>query len=250
MLRGKKTNGFTLIELLVVIAIIAILAAILFPIFAKAREQGRRAGCLGNMKQLGTAVRLYCEEWNGLTFPWNYPYGSLVFGGGGIDNAAGMVVAYQHYGLSPRNWQCPSDSFFGLKGKRTYTDRGIYDLRFPRSVSYAYQGCTLGDSPEPVDQPRNLDLESGDKRMRGQVGWIFTDERMMADPNKDLNQEGYTFTGHALVYQTSAMLGHGYIEGLVIIRLMPDLHARICRGWQRWGVDTNGDGIADNYNLP
>jgi len=58
-------KGFTLIELLVVIAIIAILAAILFPVFAQAREKARAASCLSNMKQLGTAFALYLDDWEG-----------------------------------------------------------------------------------------------------------------------------------------------------------------------------------------
>ncbi len=57
-------KGFTLIELLVVIAIIAILAAILFPVFAQAREKARQASCLSNLKQLGTATILYLDDWD------------------------------------------------------------------------------------------------------------------------------------------------------------------------------------------
>jgi|LSQX01.1.fsa_nt_gb prepilin-type N-terminal cleavage/methylation domain-containing protein/prepilin-type processing-associated H-X9-DG protein len=57
-------RGFTLIELLVVIAIIAILAAILFPVFARAREKARQSSCLSNMKQLGTAMMMYAQDYD------------------------------------------------------------------------------------------------------------------------------------------------------------------------------------------
>jgi len=60
---NKTTKGFTLIELLVVIAIIAILAAILFPVFAQAREKARATQCLSNCKQIGTALQLYVDDW-------------------------------------------------------------------------------------------------------------------------------------------------------------------------------------------
>jgi prepilin-type N-terminal cleavage/methylation domain-containing protein/prepilin-type processing-associated H-X9-DG protein len=60
-----RARGFTLIELLVVIAIIAILAAILFPVFAQARESARKASCLSNMKQLGTATIMYVQDYDG-----------------------------------------------------------------------------------------------------------------------------------------------------------------------------------------
>jgi prepilin-type N-terminal cleavage/methylation domain-containing protein len=69
---SPRRSGFTLIELLVVIAIIAILAAILFPVFAQAREKARGAACLSNTKQLTTGFVMYAQDYDE-TFPqWNW----------------------------------------------------------------------------------------------------------------------------------------------------------------------------------
>lgn len=66
----SRQKGFTLIELLVVIAIIAILAAILFPVFAQAREKARGIACLSNAKQVGTAHIMYSQDYDEVMVPW------------------------------------------------------------------------------------------------------------------------------------------------------------------------------------
>lgn len=69
--RKNKVQGFTLIELLVVVAIISLLAAILFPVFARAREQARKAACMSNLKQIGLAINMYVQDYDE-TYPAAY----------------------------------------------------------------------------------------------------------------------------------------------------------------------------------
>src|SRR5437870_8136292 len=72
MTRERRQHcGFTLIELLVVIAIIAILAAILFPVFAQVREKARMSACLSNMRQIGSALMMYAQDYDE-TFPRDF----------------------------------------------------------------------------------------------------------------------------------------------------------------------------------
>src|SRR5215203_5649261 len=99
-----KRRGFTLIELLVVIAIIAILAAILFPVFAQARAKARQAACLSNMKQLGTGLTMYCQDYDEIV-PGNAAGGQSDQAGHGIDPGAGpgQVGGFMDV-RAPRNW--------------------------------------------------------------------------------------------------------------------------------------------------
>ncbi len=107
--RGRANSGFTLIELLVVIAIIAILAAILFPVFAKAREKARQTTCLSNEKQLGLGFLQYVQDYDEL-FPcgiWKSAYGA-----NGPANYVGSGWAGQIYTYvkSTAVYQCPDDT--------------------------------------------------------------------------------------------------------------------------------------------
>ena len=91
-----RTRGFTLIELLVVIAIIAILAAILFPVFAQARAKARQTACLSNMKQIGTAITMYSGDYDECVVPSE----NGVDGVNLITTGATLILAFR--GQTPR----------------------------------------------------------------------------------------------------------------------------------------------------
>src|SRR5579859_5250723 len=98
-------SGFTLIELLVVIAIIAILAAILFPVFSQAREKARATSCLSNCRQLGLAITMYADDHDEA-----YPCSCMQGMGMGMQNMQSWLDTTQPY---IKNWsifRCPSDS--------------------------------------------------------------------------------------------------------------------------------------------
>jgi len=123
-LQKVRSYGFTLIELLVVIAIIAILAAILFPVFAKVREKARQISCASNEKQLGLGVLQYMEDYDE-TFPQGNPnYG----------DTAGWAGPIAPYLKSPSVYKCPDDPTVYNPGSGVWQD-----------VSYAMNDSLLGD---------------------------------------------------------------------------------------------------------
>ena len=110
MFNTKTKNAFTLIELLVVIAIIAILAAILFPVFARARENARRASCQSNLKQMGLGIIQYVQDYDE-KFPQGYYYPDNNSSAGGYIHWSGTT---QPYLKSLQIFVCPSDANGGL----------------------------------------------------------------------------------------------------------------------------------------
>jgi prepilin-type N-terminal cleavage/methylation domain-containing protein/prepilin-type processing-associated H-X9-DG protein len=105
----SRRAGFTLIELLVVIAIIAILAAILFPVFAQAREAARKTTCLSNLKQLGLGMTMYATDYDDQAVPWNLRYKDKnLYDANGVSLSWDRLI--QPYIKSTAVLRCPSDS--------------------------------------------------------------------------------------------------------------------------------------------
>lgn len=134
-------RGFTLIELLVVIAIIAILAAILFPVFARARENARRTSCTSNLKQIGLAVMQYTQDYDE-TYPY-VPWGGSNAG----TTAVGQVL--EPYHKSSQLWRCPSDSA-AVGGNAVWTPTSAPKELPYQNVSYGYNIATFSVSGQPV----------------------------------------------------------------------------------------------------
>lgn len=125
----NERDGFTLIELLVVVAIIALLAALLFPVFAKVRARGRQTACLSNLRQLGMATFQYAQD-----FDDHYPYGGdpgdLYTNGWQYTqngrywpaiqrmqaNNQTIPIAMSGYVKDNTLWRCPSDNGFDMTG--------------------------------------------------------------------------------------------------------------------------------------
>lgn len=115
----SNKRAFTLIELLVVIAIIAILAAILFPVFAQARERARAVSCVSNLKQIGLGTMMYVQDYDE-TFPVAFPNIAPI--NGGTVDVVPFESMIEPYTKNRQMWACPSSRAKATANYGSYWD--------------------------------------------------------------------------------------------------------------------------------
>ena len=163
----QQRKGFTLIELLVVIAIIAILAAILFPVFAKAREKARQSSCASNLKQLGLGIMQYTQDYDE-TYP-GQPYADGGYNScGWFDGIPSWLMGVEPYlknrngiGICPsavkRDRFNPADSNMAFLYPRFCNYRAEASMKAPAEVIMLWErqenGPFFGTYPNPSVTP-------------------------------------------------------------------------------------------------
>lgn len=181
---ARRAAGFTLIELLVVIAIIAILAAILFPVFAQAKEAAKKTSCLSDLKQVGLAMALYGNDFDGGYPAWSSYVYDLVHGGPysnpvdypyGINTTSNFwdykLIPYVKSGTPPTTdtrggysggvWQCPDAN----------EPAGLRSLGLSMGFIYSRKGGSyLWPTESQIIAPADS-IIAGDSGMDGRLGW-------------------------------------------------------------------------------
>jgi prepilin-type N-terminal cleavage/methylation domain-containing protein/prepilin-type processing-associated H-X9-DG protein len=188
-------RGFTLIELLVVIAIIAILAAILFPVFAKAREKARQTSCLSNLKQIQLAALMYCQDYDEMLMNQcladPFPGGPNGVGGGACWGHPSWPQNFLiPYVKNAQIFRCPST-------------RGAYGATMDYGYNDWISGLPLGRIQRPAECTAYADVVSWGGLYRDWQSWNY--------PNP-IHNEGFNASfvdGHAKWIKYSAWIDAG-----------------------------------------
>jgi prepilin-type N-terminal cleavage/methylation domain-containing protein/prepilin-type processing-associated H-X9-DG protein len=212
----KAQSGFTLIELLVVIAIIAILSSILFPVFARARENARRSSCSSNLKQIGLGMMQYTQDydekfpliWNQWGVPTGTPYG--------------WADALQPYLKSTQILKCPSAS--GV----TSGD--------PTQGGYSYYAYNL-----------LLAMDSQGNFQEGKSLAVLTQPTLTVMNIDYVGGAGYVFDGGCGI-QNACAIPAGLALNPVAKRHLDGVNIAFCDGHVKWSKAASDTTLANVYN--
>jgi prepilin-type N-terminal cleavage/methylation domain-containing protein/prepilin-type processing-associated H-X9-DG protein len=190
-----KRYGFTLIELLVVVAIISILAAILMPALSAARHKARMATCMNNLRQIGLAMRMYIEDWDGYVPPKNdgVPDNWLLESNIGTDKggpsgnsstAHRLALLRWKYNYKTGKWESAYISknsvFFcpGIDYKRAklWSYGNSYWMSRNCGYAYSWRGASFWDGPVLISYPKTIKIDQISRYTRyhpnGWLAWV------------------------------------------------------------------------------
>lgn len=197
---GSRRSGFTLIELLVVIAIIAILAAILFPVFANAKERGRQISCCSNLKQLMMGVRQYTEENCGIMPPCIQYNGLPDFTGNtacGVNTFSVRDGGLWKYVRNERIYRCSTDD----RMRRVW----------PTAYSMNWRmGCNFATPISDVVHSVNLDVQTAGRT--GKVMILIHERHMNINDGYFAWGNGYDVPSDVHYSGTTAVYADGHAK--------------------------------------
>jgi len=226
-MKAGRGRGFTLIELLVVIAIIAILAAILFPVFARAREKARMTSCLSNMKQLGLGILMYTSDYDEMLCHNSHPCCVCCFRsyGNGNNTNANWVVEISPYVKNAAIWKCPSAR--NAWGASSDTGGGS----IPNATNYVWNGHLRTRPIARVGQPAQCPVL---------VEWCSCDQGAVMRPIDCCNAQnwGLPYNDPASFWgvQHAALSGPTTEDGSYNVTFL-DGHAKVQNPRRLWTID-------------
>jgi prepilin-type N-terminal cleavage/methylation domain-containing protein/prepilin-type processing-associated H-X9-DG protein len=177
----RSARAFTLIELLVVIAIIAILAAILFPVFAQAREKARQTACASNLKQIGTAIMMYTQDYDE-TLPSTWMGNGAATPPNGIDSSVGPAYTWNYmilpYIKNDGVFTCPSNRYDSKDNQKKifYGTPALFQpIHYVPNRQVMGQMIIEGLSPlSAIDSPSEAIMVAENKSRYSDANWTST----------------------------------------------------------------------------